>query len=345
MRILSALLILFLGIPVSYVHAIPQEGALYVLPDKGTYSVGDTIEVKIYADSDGAAVDAVEAELAFEPGALEVHGLSIDGSILESWSTPPSFSNEKGSIRFSGWTKQKFTGKKGLLLTVTFKMLRNLNATVKFVTGAVVAADGAGSNIVATMKSGVYSALPRQVTTITEFGSSDSSPQSSPHEGSAADTASPAVADSGSEIAPLKPPVFVEFPSTVGPGERIVVRGTATNDTRIAVFLTRDDGTDLRSDLMSAGDGSFTYASDKGVTSGVYEVSAVTLAPDSVRMSAPSQKIKVRVRSQQFAAVGEIATFLTDIIPFLAIVIMGALGVGYLVHRHKIEKLKHAAKH
>src|SRR5262249_15223619 len=109
-----------------------------------------------YADTGGTLINAAEGDLSFNTEALEVEKISEDDSILSSWSTPPVFSNEEGTIRFAGWTKQNYSGDAGLLVTVTFKALKNTVGNARLAAGAILAANGEESNIITSMRSGVF---------------------------------------------------------------------------------------------------------------------------------------------------------------------------------------------
>src|SRR6185436_8437514 len=136
------------------------EAVLYVSPERGTYPVGQTFEMKVYADTGGSLVNAAEGELSFNTDALQVMNLSTEGSILQSWSTEPAYSNTDGTLHFAGWTKNNYSGVSGLLITVTFKAKRNMVGSARLAAGAILAADGQESNIISSMRSGLYTIMP-----------------------------------------------------------------------------------------------------------------------------------------------------------------------------------------
>lgn len=156
----TAALILAL-LPQSIAYA--AGGVLFISPEAGVYRVGETFEVSILADTDGRPVNAIEAELAYNPGDFAVERVSTTGSILTTWSTAPAYDGAAGLIKFSGWADKQYTGADGLLITVVFRPLRVAQSTVLFNSGAMLAADAKGSNIINAMRSASFATSPAQV--------------------------------------------------------------------------------------------------------------------------------------------------------------------------------------
>jgi hypothetical protein len=198
-------------------------GVLYVYPETGIYTIGEIFEIKVYADSGGQKINAAETELTFNPDALEVQKILTNDSILDSWPTPPTFSNQKGVVRFSGWAKVPYEGAAGLLVTIRFKALRNMTSNAYLAAGAILAADGSGSNIITSMKSGLYSVgpqhaeIPEDIMPTTTIVSQE-----------------PAIAKIAE--APVMPdtPAFEKTSMSMDAGDRIVVNGTAAPNTKVA---------------------------------------------------------------------------------------------------------------
>ncbi len=155
----TALAITLLGPAV----ALAAGGSLYIRPDSGVYRVGDLIELQIFADTDGHPVNAAEAELAYNPGDFAVEKISTDGSILNSWSTAPSYDGAAGTIQFSGWAQAPYTGQNGLLIAVTLRALRVTQSRLLFNSGAMLATDLKSSNIINEMQSASFSISAAQI--------------------------------------------------------------------------------------------------------------------------------------------------------------------------------------
>ena len=88
--------------------------------------------------------------------------MSKGGSIFPFWTTEPSFSNSAGTIKFGGGLPPPaYSGTAGHIFKITFKAKKSGKAQVRFVSGAVLANDGKGTNILASMGSGSYIISPK----------------------------------------------------------------------------------------------------------------------------------------------------------------------------------------
>jgi len=138
--------------------------SLYLSPPSETYLVGSTFSIKVKVDSGGTAVNAAEGALIFNSAELQVVSLSKSGSIFTLWTTEPTFSNSAGNIFFGGGTSSNFTGNNGTIVSITFKAKAIANSQVSFSSGSVLAADGKGTNVLASMNGGVYTLKSEIVT-------------------------------------------------------------------------------------------------------------------------------------------------------------------------------------
>lgn len=137
--------------------------SLYLTPSTGTYKVGSTFSVAVKVNSGGVAVNAAEGNLTFNPDKIQVVGLSKSGSIFDLWTTEPTFSNSTGSIVFGGGNPATFIGISGTIIIISFRAKTSGTAKVNFSSGLVLAADGKGTNILASMGSGNYTFSPTVV--------------------------------------------------------------------------------------------------------------------------------------------------------------------------------------
>ncbi len=299
---------------------LAADGALFLDPPRGDYTVGESFQVVVRADTDANAINAAEAELSFDTTALSIETVSINDSILTLWSTEPVYSNETGRIRFAGWANTTFSGSGGQLATLTFRVLQARPSSVHITSGAMLAADGRGSNIISEMRSGLYGATPRQIET--------TAPTSSPEERVIA------------AIEAVQPPVISEYRDRIQEGERALIRGFATPESRIRVTL-RGEGGPETTDIESDGDGYFTYASDQ-LTAGVYRVTAETIGDEGEpSTSSETLVITVDAASGLVAAAAASATLLDAALPFISLLLISGLLGGYLLHRHAVARLKH----
>ncbi|MCK9351672.1 MAG: cohesin domain-containing protein [Candidatus Paceibacterota bacterium] len=179
--------------------------ALFLSPTRGSYPIGEAFTVFVNINTNGEKISMAEGSVTFSNSELEVVELSKEDSILTSWNTEPSFSNEEGVVRFEGLTAAGYTGTEGKILSITFKALKNKESTVRFSTGAaIIAADGAGTNILTSMDAGKYELTPKEV--IPELESvATSTPEESSSSDSQASTTDPAPAVPFELVSPTHP--------------------------------------------------------------------------------------------------------------------------------------------
>ena len=140
---------------VAALFSMPRHAAAATLdlsPASGTYSVGQLFDVSVDVSSPDAAVNATQATISFPPGTVNVEGVSEDGSIANLWVQQPSYSNTAGTVSFAAVTVNPgFTGTTGHLITITFRAEAPGNAEISFISGAALANDGKGTNILTAM--------------------------------------------------------------------------------------------------------------------------------------------------------------------------------------------------
>jgi hypothetical protein len=102
-------------------------------PASGTIGVGASLRVAILADSNGEAINAVEADLTFPPALLEVAGVDATTGTFLPIVVERSFDNALGRIRIAGGVPTPgFTGRAGRVATITFRAKAAGSATVTF---------------------------------------------------------------------------------------------------------------------------------------------------------------------------------------------------------------------
>lgn len=129
---------------------------LYLEPAIGSHTVDSTFSIAVKINSGVAPINAAEATLTFNPEEINVVSLSKAGSIFSLWTTEPIFSNTAGTIEWAGGTPVNFTGTAGTIIIIDLKAIKSATASVNFISGAVLAADGKGTDILANMSNGVY---------------------------------------------------------------------------------------------------------------------------------------------------------------------------------------------
>lgn len=140
----------------SFSVSIASAASLSISPNTGVYSSNSTFSVKVIVNTGGQAVNAAEGTIAFNPKELSVVSVNRSSSIFNLWVTEPTFSNNAGTINFSGGLPSGYTGQTGTIMTITFKAVGSGTAKVNFKSGSVLANDGKGTNILTGMNGGNY---------------------------------------------------------------------------------------------------------------------------------------------------------------------------------------------
>jgi hypothetical protein len=141
----------------SMLPLVAQAATLYFSPLTGSYNIGSTFSASIFVSSSEQAMNAASGVISFPKDKLEVTSLSKTGSIFTLWVQEPSFSNIAGNITFEGIVLNPgFTGTAGKVITANFKVKAAGTALLNFSSGSVLANDGKGTNILASLGSAQF---------------------------------------------------------------------------------------------------------------------------------------------------------------------------------------------
>lgn len=136
-------------------YGIVQAANLTVAPATGVYTVGQTFTIQVRLNTQGQTVNAAEGTLSFDSSQLRVLSVA-KGSTFSLWTSDPSFSNTDGTITFSGGTPSGYSGSNGMVITATMQARTAGSPRLRMSNGAVLAADGRGTNILSTMNGASY---------------------------------------------------------------------------------------------------------------------------------------------------------------------------------------------
>lgn len=314
---------------VSAMSVRAAEGSLYMLPERGSYSIGETFVVSVLADSGGEPISAAEAELTFNSDGLEVLDISTKDSIMESWPTEPTYSNTAGTIRFAGWAKEQYSGNAGLLVSITFRALRNSASNMQLAAGAILAADGVGTNIITSMKSGLYTVEPKK--TVVD----DAVPISENSDTAEVQGDGELQSPGSAPIVPTSFPRFVSFEQEVAVGQKIVIQGVAIPNAEVSVHFGRESEKFNEVSVVSAADGTFTFVSEEILREGQYQIKAAVVGEGGV--SGPfSETIVVRAVSLGVAAsFVSLAGVAWTVVPLIALLALIGIGIAYVMYIHR----------
>lgn len=181
---LISITVLFVFVLAPSTHA----ATLYFSPSFGSYEVGKTFSVSIYVSSADQAMNAASGAVSFPVDKLEVASLSKADSVFGLWFQEPSFSNSAGTVNFEGIVLNPgFTGSSGKAITIIFRVKAVGNASLTFSSGLVLANDGKGMNILASLASAGFvfkmpeAAAPSEIVGIPSAPAISSSTHSDPN--------------------------------------------------------------------------------------------------------------------------------------------------------------------
>jgi len=144
--------LVFLALP-----SISKAASLFVSPNSGSYTVGQSFSVGIYVTSSDQPMNAVSGILSYPTDKLQVNSVSKSGSIIGLWAQEPSYSNSAGTATFEGIILNPgWQGSSGRVLTVTFTAKTAGTANIRFTSSSVLANDGLGTAILQSIGTGSY---------------------------------------------------------------------------------------------------------------------------------------------------------------------------------------------
>lgn len=144
------------------VNGEAQSGATLALsPATGSFYVGSTFSVSIFANTGGNDINAVEVDLTFPPDKLQIVSPTAGESFISVWMLQPEFSNIDGTLSLvGGLPSPGINTSNGLVTTVTFRIRRPGEAIIQFKKSSkVLRNDGLGTNILTSLVGGRYTLL------------------------------------------------------------------------------------------------------------------------------------------------------------------------------------------
>ncbi len=166
-RRISTNVLVVLGLLLVAFSLLPKEAkavgaSLSAFPQTGSFTSRNTFEVSIFLNTGGNNVNAVEVNLKFDPGKLQVITPTKGVSIIGEWIFPPGFSNTKGTISLvGGFLHDGINTSEGLISTIVFEAISPGAAEVSFLDSCkVLVGEEEGNNILSSVNRGTYDILP-----------------------------------------------------------------------------------------------------------------------------------------------------------------------------------------
>jgi len=128
--------------------ASASAATLFLSPSKATVTVGQTFTVYAVVGSPDQAMNAASGTITYPTDLMEMTSADSSGSIINFWTSQPSFSGAAGQAKFEGVViNPGYTGTSGRLMTMRFKAKAVGTAKLSFTSATVLANDGLGTNI------------------------------------------------------------------------------------------------------------------------------------------------------------------------------------------------------
>lgn len=122
--------------------------------------IGDTFEVSIKIDTEGAGVNAVQGTLQYPKDILQATKIDRSDSVFDFWLQEPAYSNDTGKVTFVGGSTAGSVGKSLQVLRITFTAKGSGRAEFTFTDSAVTASDGSGTNVLSALHGLVINSVP-----------------------------------------------------------------------------------------------------------------------------------------------------------------------------------------
>lgn len=255
-----------------YPHvAFSADAQLLIAPSTVSTIAGETFDVAIVADTGGINVQSAEATISFNPAVLEVVSVSTLGSPLTLFATKPEFSNESGTIEFSGWAEETFSDPRPLI-TVTFRATASGTHVLKILSGALLSS-GQATNILHALGTASVNVVLRETTGETGL----------------------VLGASALEEKPPEPPVIEAYPKDAVAGDQFFVSGKAVPNGRVRIWMESEMGRESATTPVLE-DGTFMFVSDERLSQGSFELWAEAYSKSGV-VSSASEKIRITVSS------------------------------------------------
>lgn len=136
----------------------------FLIPTKGQYRLGEVFPLKIEIAGVKTAINAVQADLGFDPKILEVVEISTQDSFASLF-IQKEVNNEVGFARLTGGVPNPgFTQPSGVFETAFFRGKSPGAVKVEFLPSSLVLAnDGRGTNVLKELAAASYLILPEEI--------------------------------------------------------------------------------------------------------------------------------------------------------------------------------------
>ncbi len=132
-------------------------------------------------------------------------------------------------------------------------------------------------------------------------------------------------------IESFEAPTFTEFPTEINEQVIPVLKGTTRPNAKVEIVVSKNGTEPTKYELMSDGEGNFTFIPNGRFSTGVYEITA--RATDAYgAQSSVSEPIKLAVQQPGFIRIGSLlVSVLSVIIPLILLTGLTVVGTWYMI--------------
>jgi gas vesicle protein len=146
----------------TFIPFISKAADLTITPYTATYEVGDTVTLQVVT-STNVPLNAISANIVIPKTIFSIESVSKAGSILNFWTSEPSFSKSTNTISLEGVSLGGFQGTAGTVITIRLKAIASGSGKIVFQSGQILANDGQGTDITGTLSSVTYTVKDVQI--------------------------------------------------------------------------------------------------------------------------------------------------------------------------------------
>jgi hypothetical protein len=154
--------ILFIAILLLLFSNTARAASLSFSSEQSDIKKDDTFIVDVRLSTQGEKINVAEGSLSFDKDYLQVLGITTGDSIFSLWTREPVFSNENGTIVFSGGVPNGIQGDNKTIFKIVFLATQTGDAKVSFLGDATFYLnDGQGTAIVPDRIQGIFNIAAR----------------------------------------------------------------------------------------------------------------------------------------------------------------------------------------
>ena len=137
----------------------------FIIPDKQQYKIGEIFPIDLSINSNGVNINAVQADIAFDPTKVKVVNLSLEESFADIF-IQKEINNDSGYLRITGGLPSPgYKGDNGHFATVYFQSKEAGVFEIQFLPSSLVLEnDGNGTNVLKSYPKTSYLIKPEYVT-------------------------------------------------------------------------------------------------------------------------------------------------------------------------------------